>query len=169
MQLSGVSRKLLLAIPLLLAMSACLYGFNGGGLPSHIRTIAVIPFDNQTPVSDIQREISDSLRARLVNRLGLREAPENRATAVVRGTIRRYEAGIPVGYEANTRTATNVQRKLEMVLDIDVVDQVTGKSLWSRKNYLVSGQYQETQEAVGRSQAVNMVVNAIIEGVQSQW
>lgn len=175
---SDLGRRLLRLAPrlaarcaplLALALVGCLYGFHGGGLPSHIHTIAVVPFDNQTPVSDLQREISDSLRVRLVTRLGLRAGSEQRADAIVRGTIRRYEADIPVGYQARTRAATNVQRQLEMVLDVDVVDQVTGKSLWSRKSYAVDGQYQETQEAVGRSQAIDKLVRAIVEGVQSQW
>jgi hypothetical protein len=169
MRPSGAFKKLLVAAPLVLALSGCLYGFHGGGLPSHIHTISVIPFDNQTPVADIQREISDSLRVRLVNRLGLREASEARAGAVVRGTIRRYESGIPIGVDARSRSATAVQRALEIVLDVDVIDQTTGKSLWSRKGYMVQGQYAEGQESLGRSQAVDKLVSAIVEGVQSQW
>lgn len=158
-----------MAAPLLLAFSGCVYGFHGGGLPSHVHTIAVIPFDNQTPVADIQREISDSLRVRLISRLGLREASEARASAVVRGTIRRYESGIPIGVNTGSRAATAVQRSLEMVLDVDVIDQTNGKSLWSRKGYLVEGQYAEGQESLGRSMAVDKLVTAIVEGVQSQW
>ncbi len=169
MRLSGAFKQLLLAAPFLLALGGCLYGLHGGGLPSHVHTIAVIPFDNQTPVTDIQREISDSLRVRLVGRLGLREASEARANAVVRGTIRRYEAGIPIGVDARSRTATAVQRALEMVLDIDVIDQTNGKSLWSRKGYMVQGQYAEGQESLGRSIAVDKIVAAIVDGVQSQW
>jgi hypothetical protein len=169
MRLSGAFRNLLLSAPLALALSGCLYGFHGGGLPSHVRTIAVIPFDNQTPVADIQREISDSLRVRLINRLGLREASEARASAVVRGTIRRYESGIPIGVDTRSRSATAVQRALEIVLDIDVIDQATGKSLWSRKGYIVQGQYAEGREGVGRSMAVDRIITAIVEGVQSQW
>lgn len=169
MRLSGAFKQLLLVAAVALAANGCFYGFTGGGLPSNIRTIAVIPFDNQTPVSDIEREISDSLRTRLIGRLGLRAAAENRANAVVRGTIRRYEADIPVGYEARTRTPTNIGRMLQMVLDVDVVDQKTGKSLWSRKGYMVDGQYQESEERVGRSKAVDKLVTAIVEGVQSQW
>lgn len=150
--------------------SACLYRFaGGGGLPGHIKTIAVVPFDNETSVADLQRELSDSLRARLTNRLGLREASEAKASAVVRGTIRRYTADIPIGYSANQRTAGTARRSLEMVLDIDVVDQTTGKTLWSKKSYSVEGQYDEQQELLGRSQALDRLVNAIVDGVQSQW
>ena len=169
MRPSGAFKKLLLATPFVLALSGCLYGFHGGGLPSHIHTISVIPFDNQTPVADVQREISDSLRVRLISRLGLREASEARASAVVRGTIRRYESGIPIGVDANSRGAAPVQRALEMVLDIDVIDQTNGKSLWSRKGYMVQGQYAEGKENLGRSLAVDKIVTAIVEGVQSQW
>lgn len=169
MRPSGAFKKLLFVTPLLLAAAGCLYGFHGGGLPSHVHTIAVIPFDNQTPVADIQREISDSLRVRLVNRLGLRESSEAHASAVVRGTIRRYESGIPIGVDARSRGATAVQRSLSMVLDVDVVDQTTGKSLWTRKGYIVEGQYNEGEEATGRSLAVDKLVTAIVEGVQSQW
>jgi lipopolysaccharide assembly LptE-like protein len=166
---SGAFRQLLFAAPFLLGLGGCLYGFHGGGLPSHVHTIAVIPFDNQTPVADIQREISDSLRVRLISRLGLREASEAKASAVVRGTIRRYEAGIPIGVDARSRNATAVQRALEMVLDVDVIDQTNGKSLWSRKGYLVQGQYAEGKESLGRSMAVDKLITAIVEGVQSQW
>lgn len=154
---------------LLLALGGCLYSVHGGGLPGHIRTIAVVPFENQTPVADLQRELSDSLRARLADRLGLRAASEARANAIVRGIIRRYEADIPVGVQANARAVTNVQRQLQMVVDVDVVDQVNGKTLWSRKGFMVDGEYQEGQEAVGRAQALDKLVHAIVDGVQSQW
>lgn len=171
MRPSGAFKQLLFVTPvvLALALAGCLYGFHGGGLPSHVRTIAVIPFDNRTPVADVQREISDSLRVRLVNRLGLREAPEDRADAVVRGTIQRYESGIPIGVDTRQRGATAVQRSLEMVLDVEVLDRVTGKSLWSRTGYLVDGQYAEGMESSGRSMAVDKLVSAIVEGIQSQW
>jgi TolB-like protein len=169
MRLSGAFKKLLAATPILLALSGCLYGFHGGGLPSHVHTIAVIPFDNQTAVTDVQREISDSLRVRLISRLGLREASEAKASAVVHGTIRRYESGIPIGVDTRSRSATAVQRSLQIVLDIDVVDQTNGKSLWTRKAYMVEGQYAEGQEALGRSMAIEKLVKDIVEGVQSQW
>ena len=171
MRRSGASdlARRLAGVALLLATSACVYSFTGGGLPAHVRSIAVVPFDNQTPVADLQREISDSLRTRLVTRLGLREAPVDRADAVVRGTIRRYEADIPIGYNAGSRAPTAVQRMLQMVLDIDVVDQRSGKSLWSRKGFEVQGSYDERNEASGRARAIDQVVSAIVEGVQSQW
>src|SRR5215207_265983 len=75
---------------ILLAMAACMpYGFVGGGLPSHIRTVAVIPFENLTSLPEVQQELAIALRTQLRDRLGLREAAETRASALVRGTIQR--------------------------------------------------------------------------------
>ena len=58
---------------------------------------------------------------------------------------------------------------LQLVVDIEMVDQVTGKTLWQRKSLLAEGQYEERGEAVGRQQAIDRIVNDVIEGAQSQW
>ncbi len=41
----------------LLSLTGCLYGFAGGGLPGHIRTVALSTFDNQTPSPEIPKEL----------------------------------------------------------------------------------------------------------------
>jgi lipopolysaccharide assembly LptE-like protein len=154
---------------LLFALTACFpYGFTGGGLPSHIRTVAIVPFDNQTATPELPRELTDALRTKLHDRLGLRDASEARANAIVRGTVQRYEINIPIGYSANKQTTT-AKRQLQLVVDIEMVDQVTGKTLWQRKGLLAEGQYEERGEADGRKQAIDRIVNQVIEGAQSQW
>src|SRR5436853_102202 len=95
----------------LVALTACIpYGFTGGGLPSHIRTVAIVPFDNQTATPELPGEITDALRTKLHDRLGLRDASEAKATASVRGTVQRYEIDIPIGYSATKTQATTAQR-----------------------------------------------------------
>ncbi len=154
----------------LVALTACFpYGFTGGGLPSHIRTVAIVPFENQTATPELPRELSDALRTRLHDRLGLRDASEAKANAIVRGTVQRYEIDIPIGYSAGNRQATTAKRLLQLVVDIEMVDQVTGKTLWQRKGLLAEGQYEERGEAQGRKQAIDRIVNEVIEGAQSQW
>jgi hypothetical protein len=154
----------------LVVMTACIpYGFTGGGLPSHIRTVAIVPFENQTATPELPRELTDALRTRLHDRLGLRDAAEAKANAVVRGTIQRYEVDIPIGYSANNKQATTAKRLLQLVVDVEMVDQVTGKTLWQRKGLLAEGQYEERGETAGRKQAIDRIVNDVIEGAQSQW
>ena len=154
----------------LVALTACIpYGFTGGGLPTHIRTVAILPFDNQTATPELPRELTEALRVGLHDRLGLRDASEARANAIVRGTIQRYEVDIPIGYSANNKQVTTAARQLQLTVDIEMVDQVTGKTLWQRKGLIAQGQYQERAEADGRKKAIDNIVQQMIEGAQSQW
>ncbi|HWL40937.1 MAG TPA: LPS assembly lipoprotein LptE [Gemmatimonadaceae bacterium] len=138
-------------------------------MPSHVRTVAIVPFENQTPTPELQHELTVALRARLEARLGLRDASEAKANALVRGTIHRYETDIPVGFNAANRQTTTASRMLQLVVDIEMVDQVTGKILWQRKNLQVEGQYEERGELIGRKQAIERVADQLVEGAQSQW
>ena len=158
------------ALSILLMMAGCFpYGFAGGGLPTHVRTIAVIPFENLTSAPEIQSELALALRVELKNRLGLREAAESRASAIVRGTIQRYETDIPIGFSAANKNQTSARRQLQISVDIEMVDQVSGKSLWQRKGLIAEGQYEERGEVAGRRQAIERIVNEVIQGAQSQW
>jgi curli biogenesis system outer membrane secretion channel CsgG len=155
----------------LLQSAACMYSFHGGGLPADLKTIAVLPFDNETPVADLQQQLLDLMRPSLDSRLGLRAASESQADVVVRGTIIRYDADIPIGYSASQNGApvTASQRKLELAVDVDIVNQKTGKILWQRKSLVGSGTYQERAETDGRKIAMQQIVSDMIEGAQSQW
>lgn len=156
---------------LLLAATACglwPYGFAGGGLPAHIRTIAVLAFDNETAVADLPRDLTESLRRELQSRLGLRLAPESQANAIVTGTILRYDPDIPIGFSADPNSTT-ARRKLQITVDISIVDQASGKTLLERRALVAEGEYAESAEVSGRRQAIEKLIDEIVRGVQSQW
>jgi len=155
----------------LLLPAGCVYGFHGGGLPRDVRTVAVLPFDNQTPNPDLQVQLLEAMRRGVDSRLGVRDASESRADAIVRGAITRYDVDIPIGYSASTAGApvTGTRRKLELSVDVEIVNQRTGKTLWARKGLVADGEYAERAESDGRRQAVQKIVSDIIEGAQSQW
>lgn len=153
-----------------LVLTGCLYSLSGGGgLPRHIRTVAVIPFENETANPEIAGELHLQLRKSLGDRLGLREAPEARASAIVTGTIRKYEPDVPVGFSADPALATTARRRVQLVVDVKIVDQTTGKTLFERAGLRAEGEYAERAEQAGRKQALERIVNDIIEGAQSQW
>lgn len=151
-------------------LTACFpYGLAGGGLPAHVKTVAVLPFDNETATPELQRELFEAMRRELQRRLGLRDASEARADAIVRGTILRYDTDVPVGYSADPNQATTARRRLQIAIDIEIVDQTTGKTLWQRKALTADGEYAERAEASGRRLALEKIVSDVIEGAQSQW
>jgi hypothetical protein len=145
------------------------YHFAGGGLPPHIRTIAVLPFENETPVPELQRELFEAMRREIQSRLNLRDAAEAKANAVVRGTIVRYDIDVPIGFSADPTQATSARRQLQLVVDVQIVDQSNGRTLWEKKGLTAKGEYAERNEASGRRQAIDEVIADMIQGVQSQW
>lgn len=151
------------------ALGGCAYGFAGGGLPRHVRTAAVIPFENLTPLPELQREVNDALRLAFEQRLGLRDAPEDRADLVVRGTLQGFDPDVPVAFSADATRSTSVRRRMRVTLDVELYDQVSGRTLWKKVGLTAEGEYAERQEAAGRKQAVDRLVTDIIEGAQSQW
>ena len=157
---------------MLAAVTSCFgihYGFAGGGLPANIRTMAVLPFDNQTTSPEVQRELLDVMRRELQKRLGVRDASESRADAIVRGVITGYDVDVPVGVSANPATAVTARRRLQVTIDVEIVEQANGHVIFQRKGMNGEGDYDERAEAAGRTKAIEKLVNDIVEGAQSQW
>jgi len=151
-------------------LAGCLYGFAGGGLPPSIKTVALLPFDNQTAEPTLTQEVANSVRDALQNRLGLRPASEAQADALVRGTIVRYEPDVPVQYNAEeNRTVSVTKRLVQITVTVAIMDQKQGKPLWERSGLMVEGEYDPGQEAQGRQRALDKLVTNIVEGAQSQW
>lgn len=166
------SRSLLLPLLAagLLGLTGCLYGFAGGGLPPSIKTVALLPFDNQTAEPTLTQEVASSVREALERRLGLRQASEAQADAIVRGAIMRYEPDLPVQYQGETNRTVNVtRRELQITVSVEILDQKRGKPIWQRSSLLLKGDYDAGQEVQGRERALEDLVTNIVEGAQSQW
>ncbi|MGA2384726.1 MAG: LptE family protein [Gemmatimonadales bacterium] len=156
------------ALALLLA-AGCLYHFSGGGLPSDVKTVAILPFDNKTGEPALTQEANAALRDAVESRLGLREASEANADAVVRGEIVRYDPDIPLSYQAGQGTVEVTRRRVQIVLNVELYDQKHGKSLWKQSSLTVDGEYQPPAELSGRTLAWAKLVTQVVEGAQSQW
>ena len=159
---------LLLSLSLLLA-GGC-YGFAGGGLPADIKTVAVLPFDNYTSEPTLTQLISERVRDAVQGRLGLRQAGETQADAIVRGSITRYEPDVPTAYTGNDQGQITVTKRLvQITVTVEIMNQRTGRPLWQRSNLTLDGEYDPPNEAEGREKALEKLVTNIVEGAQSQW
>jgi len=152
-----------------LFLTGCFYHFAGGGLPPHIHTMAIGAFDNQTASPEIPKELYDHMHRELQRRLGVRDAPTDRADAVVKGIIRSYDADVPIGFSATTAPATRARRHLQITIEIEIVDQSNGHVLYTNKSLRQEADYDERAEANGREQAITKMVQQIVDGVQSNW
>ncbi|OLD94141.1 MAG: hypothetical protein AUG79_09495 [Gemmatimonadetes bacterium 13_1_20CM_4_69_16] len=151
-----------------LALAACLYGFAGGGLPN-IKTVAILPFDNQTPEPALTKEVNDAVLEAFQGRLGLRPAAETNADAVVRGRVVRYEPDVPLSFQPGQGRTDVTRRQVQITVDVELVDQREGKTLWQKQGLTVLGEYRPPQEVEGRKLALQKLVNDLVDGAQSQW
>lgn len=152
-----------------LATAGCAYGFAGGGLPAHIKTMAIVPFENETAAPELQAELFEVLRTQLRGRLGVQDAGPERADAIVRGTIKTYDLDVPASISADPGRVSASRRRLQLTIDVEIVDQSNGRVIWSKSGLRAEGEYAERQEAAGRRMALDRIVNDIVEGAQSQW
>jgi len=158
---------LLLSLP---GQAGCWYGFAGGGLPSDVKTVAILPFDNLTTEPTLTQEVNNAVQVAMQDRLGLRAAGENTADAIVRGSITRYEPDLPVAYTGTANNGVNVtQRALQMTVNIEIVDQRTTKPIWQKNGLIVEANYSPGDEAEGKRRALEKLVTDIVDGAQSQW
>ncbi len=145
-----------------------MYGFAGGVLPG-VKTVAIMPFENDTPEPALTQEVNDAVREAVEGRLGLRLAGEATADAIVRGRVVRYDPDMPVAFQPGQGQVTVTRRKVQLTVDVEIVNQREGKTVWKRQGLSVDGEYDPPQEAQGRKLALQKLVNDIVDGAQSQW
>jgi hypothetical protein len=132
----------------------------------------VLPFENLTSEPTLTSEINTAVREAVEGRLGLRQAGEAVADAVVRGTITRYDPDIPVAFTGtNNQNAAVTRRLVQITVTVEIVNQREGKPLWQRGGLTLEGDYEPGRESEkdGRKKALDKLVTNIVDGAQSQW
>jgi hypothetical protein len=167
------SRKLLAALVTILLGSSGCYSFTGGGLPGHIRTVAVLAFDNTTVQPLLETDIQRELQTALPRNLGVRLAEEAIADAVVRGTVVGYEE-VAASVRPSEQGAERIdvaQRQVRITYNAEIYDLKEDRRIWAAQSQSVVGNYQPDSETpeVGRQRAIKEISNRMIEGAQSQW
>jgi hypothetical protein len=120
--------------------------------------------------------VTSAVREAVQNRLGLRQAGEELADAVVRGSIQQYNPDLPVTFTGTPTPGQQsrvevTRRMVQISINVRIVNQREGKVLWERSALLVQGDYEpgRESESAGRKKALEKLVNDIVEGAQSQW
>ena len=122
-------RKLLIVL-LASTLSGCGYSLAGRGafLPEYIRTIGVPQFTNNTQVFDVDRRVSDRVRAELTNRGKYKVQPTDTGVdAVLTGEI-AYITITPASFNQQQQATRYV---LTLTARVEFKDIKTGKVMWS--------------------------------------
>jgi hypothetical protein len=167
------ARKLALLALLLAPLSGCMYGFTGGGLPSHVRRVYIEPFDNETAYQTLTSDLLREMQDQLPGSLGVRLSSQQTADAIVRGTLRSAEeqtTNFDPTPDAGGRITRN-EARVQITFDAEIYDVRNDKVLWTGRGVTAIGLFEPNREDVddGRRKALEEVVQKLIEGAQSQW
>ena len=78
--------------------------------------------------------------------------------------------GTPTGDPGRAGNTVQVtKRQVHVTIDIEIVDQQTGRTLWVRRSLTRTGDYDPGRESEGRRKALELLVNDIVDGAQQQW
>lgn len=166
------SARLALLLTLALTAGACNYGLQGGGgFPAEIRTVYIAPLANETIQFDVGQQIFRSLTEQLPGALGLRLASERTADAVVRGTVTRYEDAAQNYRPGEPGNVEVVQHQVQITISIQIIDVHQNQILYEENSVSGRGEYRpDTQsDEIARTRAIELLIQQIINGAQSQW
>lgn len=168
---SGAAARLLVVGALATALFGCNYGLRGGGFPEHIHTIYVESFENETPQFEIGQELFRRLLDKVPSSLGIRQGSRDNADAILSGTIVGYD-DVAQNYTAgrNGSTATVLAHEVRISVNARILDTKNNVVLWEER-VTGKGTYRPDSESelVGRNQAIEGIVQAVIDGALSQW
>jgi hypothetical protein len=152
---------------------SCNYSFRAGSFPPpHIRTIAIQPFENDTNRFEVSAELYEQLLRNLPGALGIRTAGADVADANVRGSITRYDVAAPnyTAARGSGQPAQVLQRQVSISVTVSIVDLVENVVLWESSSVVGQGQFAEgAPEDTGRREAIEILVQRIVDGAQSNW
>jgi hypothetical protein len=157
-----------------LLLSGCIYSFVGGGLPRHIRTMAIIPFEDASTQGGVSGDIAIHLQTQLPRKLNVRLVDERVADAVIRGRIVsvQLEPAQVRPLQPGQQATPVVEESLRMTVEVEIYDMRENRSLWQNRSLVVTGRFNpqnnETRQEAQRK-AIDMLSDRILEGALSQW
>ncbi len=168
-----LARTAVVTLCLGLSSTACFYGFRAGaGFPDYVKTVAIIPFENDTTRPEITDEVFNLLLREFPRSQGLQPAGYDVADAVVQGTITRYDVSTPSYRSGGAgQTPQVLQRQVSLTVEVQIINLVDNEILWESRSVSVRGEFLEESETEddGRALAIELLVQRIIDGAQSNW
>lgn len=167
------NRRATLALSFAVLSTGCVYGFQSGTGLAGVETMAVTPCENDTRRLELSAELYDLMFLRLPAQLGLTVAGEENADVVVRCVIRDYRLDAP-SYRASASVGGApevLQRQVTIRAAVQIVDVERRVILWEDMGVSAEGQYLEASESeeIGKQQALDLLVQRILDGAQSNW
>jgi hypothetical protein len=146
-----------------------IYSFSNSALPSHLKTIDIPLFANNSLEPNIADEITQELSRQVTNKGQLKIA-NGKGDASISGSITYYE-NVPYSYGATSAREVNVDQYIvKITAEVEFLDNVKDSELYKGT---VSGEgiydSRTEEERVGKEKAVKDIVARILEKSIQSW
>jgi len=169
----GLGMRLGIALVFAALAGGCAYTVRST-LPSHLKTLAIPVFQNNTVEFGLADDITQSLVNGFLTDRSLRIAQERDANAVLRGSVVAYKNQV-FGY-----TTTERATEYEIVLTVSVTfrDMIKNRDLWKDDALTVRTTYNVTAvsptqpaqtEADGRKDVIQKLTDRIVSRTVQGW
>jgi hypothetical protein len=153
--------------------SSCAYTTSTSSLAPHLKTLAVPVFENLTPESGLEQDITTAIVNAYVRNNRLRLVTERDADCLLSGKVIYYKNSV-FGFSTETQA-----QEYQVRIGVAVVfkDQVRNRELWRQDNLLknanyyvvdVPGQTAKT-EVEGRQYAIAKIAEEIVARTVEGW
>ncbi len=145
------------------------YTFNGSTLPSHLKTVDIPLFANQSLMPGVADDITSLLTTKIVS-LNLLRITSSNGDATIRGKVTEY-SNTPRNYNSTGARQISVSEYVvKITVDVEFVDNKSNSPLFKGT---VSGEgvynFQTQTEADGRKLAESDVVDQILQKSVQSW
>lgn len=158
-----------LPIVLLALICDCIYTLSGSSLPSHLKTVEVPLFANQSLEPNIAEEITAKLSQEIVSG-NLLKVVESNGSAVLSGTVTEYK-NEPYTFGASATRQVDVQQYVvRITTDVEFLDvkkdepiykgQVTGEGIYDLS---------KQTEQDGKNAAIKQIVERVMANSVQGW
>ena len=167
-----MTRKIVLflaAALLSVSGSGCIYSFTGSTLPSHLKTVEIPLFSNQSLEPNVADEITQELNKQIAT-ANLLKIVQRNGDASVSGIVTSY-ANTPYTFAAAEARQVNVQQYVvRITAEVDFTDKKSNEPIY-KGTVTGEGIYdvQKQTERDGKSKAITELVQRIMQNSVQGW
>ena len=156
--------------PFFLVWCGCgFYTFSGSTLPTHLKTVDIPLFANQSLMPGVAEEVTSALTTRIVS-MNLLRITSGRGDATIRGTVVDYSNNPRTYGTTGARQVTVSEYAVHITVDVEFADNKSSSSLYKGK---ITGEgiydFSTQNEALGRANAEKDVVDQILQHSVQSW
>jgi hypothetical protein len=157
-----------------LAAGSCGYSTSAGVLPSHLKTIAIPVFENETTEYSLEQDLTQAVIRRFVADNHLRIVDERSANAVLHGKINYYKNSV---FGISSDAALAQEYRVTIGVAVVFKDQVKNREIWNEQDLVKSANYyvqsvpgdSARTELDGRKKAIELIADEILSRTVESW